>query len=293
MRRQSLVVRRRTHHWIVAAVCERMAAQQPPQRHHSSTQGAITLDGLHGVFRTCRNIAACGREHRRDGPLVGSQQLEDNALCDVAHKNLSALRLSACGTRKLLPYYYERLPDFVQHCIEVGREKRLLRVDDDVRGWSRYRPRQAYCLSQSALHAITLNCSTKGPSDCKSHAKARNNFYIRLRFLPRQVKHGHRCRKMPLSLLINTLEISMAQQARATRKRLGSWPLYTSIRCFGHTGGHRASDSALTHGPDRVRSALNFSRKNYSRTLLATSCFLFAKTWFHRDPLAPLGAAAG
>jgi hypothetical protein len=73
---------------------KRMTAHQPPQSHQPSPCRAIPFHSLHRIFRAGRNVAACRRKHRRDSPLVPSQQLQSGALGNLAHRIQSrALRL--------------------------------------------------------------------------------------------------------------------------------------------------------------------------------------------------------
>jgi hypothetical protein len=73
---------------------KRMTAPEPPQSHQPSPRHAIPFHSLHRIFRAGRNVAACRRKHRRDSPLVASQQLQSDALGNLAHRiQLPALRL--------------------------------------------------------------------------------------------------------------------------------------------------------------------------------------------------------
>ena len=91
---------------------------------------------------------------------------------------------------------------------------------------------------------------------------------------------------MTPSLLVHAFEIGVTQQARTMREiNLPPARLDTLIRCFGHTGGHSASGL-------RYAFAIVADADGCVCATLIRGC-LFSKTWLHRDPLAPLGAAAG
>ncbi len=95
-----LVIRLRFHNGIVSAAHERMAAEKPGHRHPSTAKSAEAFDGFHGVFRTRGNIAAGGREHGRDRPLVASQQQQRHALGNRVHAiRLFGSRLPVHGCR--------------------------------------------------------------------------------------------------------------------------------------------------------------------------------------------------
>src|SRR5579859_2082017 len=83
------------HHWVVAGMGQWVTAQQAGQGHQTSTQNAVAVDRLHGVFRTCGNEAARWRQHRRNRPLVGSQELQHHEFGKLAHD----YRLPASGFR--------------------------------------------------------------------------------------------------------------------------------------------------------------------------------------------------
>src|ERR1051326_962815 len=73
------------HYRVVAGVRERVAAQQAGQGHQASTQNAVAVDRFHGIFRTGGNEAARWRQHWRNRPLVGSQELQHNEFGKLAH----------------------------------------------------------------------------------------------------------------------------------------------------------------------------------------------------------------
>jgi len=72
-----------------------MTANDAGAGHPSPAQNAVTLDGLHGIFGAGRHVAAGRRQDRRDGPLVGPQQLQRDEFGDVAHVRLSGFGLRA------------------------------------------------------------------------------------------------------------------------------------------------------------------------------------------------------
>src|SRR5580693_6799464 len=67
-----------------------MAAEDTGEGHPSAAQGAVALDGLHGIFGAGRHVAASWREKGRDGPFVGPQQLQRDEFCKVAQGRLPA-----------------------------------------------------------------------------------------------------------------------------------------------------------------------------------------------------------
>src|ERR1051326_8551151 len=83
------------HYRVVAGVRERVAAQQAGQGHQASTQNAVAVDRFHGIFRTGGNEAARWRQHWRNRPLVGSQELQQNEFGELGHD----YRLPASGFR--------------------------------------------------------------------------------------------------------------------------------------------------------------------------------------------------
>jgi len=76
---------RRPKHRIMSAARKRMAAQQSKQRHPTAPQNSVSLHCLDRIFRAGGNVPAGRREQRRDGPLVGLQQLERREFCNVSH----------------------------------------------------------------------------------------------------------------------------------------------------------------------------------------------------------------
>jgi len=71
---------------VVSAFRKWMAAEQSPGGQECTANRAIALDGLHRVFRACRNVAACGREQWRNRPLVASQQEQHGAFWHGSHR---------------------------------------------------------------------------------------------------------------------------------------------------------------------------------------------------------------
>lgn len=93
---KSPAIWRLLHYRVVAGVGEGMAAHDSGEGHPSSAQGAVALDGFHGVFGTRRHVAAGWRKQGRDGPFVGSQQLQRDEFGGAVQDRLSAsgVRLS-------------------------------------------------------------------------------------------------------------------------------------------------------------------------------------------------------
>jgi hypothetical protein len=80
---------------VVAGAGEGMTAEDAGERHPSTAQGAEALDGLHGIFGAGRHEAAGWRKQGRDGPLVGSQQLQRDEFGEGAQEWLPAFGLRA------------------------------------------------------------------------------------------------------------------------------------------------------------------------------------------------------
>lgn len=134
-------------------------------------------------------------------------------------------------------YDYECLANFVHQRVEIGRQDNFLGIDNDINSGSRAGACQADCLAQATLDAIALNGASQGATygepDTQSRAAPLS--------LPLRKKNRHRSREVPLALLINALEIGVAQ--KPARARVGPalrW-LDTWIRFIRHTGGHSAS----------------------------------------------------
>jgi hypothetical protein len=277
-----------------------MTAQQPRQCLPSPAQHAITIHRLRRIFRTSRNVPACRRKHRRNRPLVSPQHLQHNAFADLAHKKLAATSLSLPSRtfvpfvvqalvfpREPLLYNYESPPHFVHHLGEVYGEQRLLRIDDHIRARTRGHAAKPHRLAQPPLHAIALHRA----AECAAHGKSNADPGRRTSrsFRPHQIKRRQGRGKMPSPQLVHALEVGVPQQPRVARKagvagsrfaRADPWVRFSLFRLAGHTGSH--SDSNF-----QIACISAGARANIRAT------GLFAETWFHRDPLAPLGATAG
>jgi hypothetical protein len=59
---------------IQPALSKRMASQHPSHRHHAAAKRPIPLHCFHRVLRTSRHVPARRRKHRRDPPLISSEQ---------------------------------------------------------------------------------------------------------------------------------------------------------------------------------------------------------------------------
>jgi len=114
--------------------------------------------------------------------------------------------------RQLLLNDYERLPNFVQDCVQGQRQESLLRIHHHVYINGRPRAREADCFPQSPLQAISLNRSPEYAPYGKTDSQTRG-----LRCLPgdlrppRQVKHSHGRRKVTAALLVNPLKVRVPQ----------------------------------------------------------------------------------
>jgi hypothetical protein len=89
------------HHRIVSAARQRMTAQQPHQSHQPTAQRSIPLNCLRRIFRAGRNVAARRRNHRRDRPLVASQQPQHNEFGNLAHSRFRAAQRFSAAIKSL------------------------------------------------------------------------------------------------------------------------------------------------------------------------------------------------
>ncbi len=106
---------------------------------------------------------------------------------------------------------------------------------------------------------------------------------------------------MPPPLLVDTLEVGMTQQARAAGK--GTFPasrLDTPRHDLpGHSRMIRFSRHTVSHSDSKFQIAILQRTVNITGTTAGCAdarvhaTGLFAESWFHRDPFAPLGAPAG
>jgi hypothetical protein len=124
--------------------------------------------------------------------------------------------------RQLLFDYGEGPGDFVYYCCEIGGQQRFLRVDDHVCGYSRRRTGHANCFAQAALHAVALDCAAQGAAHGETdaqtlwHGRPRPRFRQHRRARP--IENGEGRGKMAASLLVDALEIRVAQKARGAGK---------------------------------------------------------------------------
>src|ERR1700682_2610733 len=105
-----------------------------------------------------------------------------------------------------LLYYSEGATDFVLQICKIGGQQGLLRIDHNVHRNSR-REIATNRLAQATLHPITVDCASQHTSHGESNPG-------RVSLHTSQVKNCHVSRKMTLALLINPLEIGVAEQAR-------------------------------------------------------------------------------
>src|SRR5205085_8454606 len=121
------------------------------------TQRSITVNSFHGIFRTCRHIAARRREQRRDRPLVGAEQLNNHEFGIFFHAS-SAEGSEPAGKLFCFPLHdLEGSLYFLQQLSELGREQRLLRVNHYVGRHILLWPAETDRLPQAPLHTITIN----------------------------------------------------------------------------------------------------------------------------------------
>jgi hypothetical protein len=284
---------------VEAAVRQGVTAKQTPDGHEAAAQGAIAVDGFDGIFGATWHVAAGGRKHGRNGPLVGSQKLQRDEFGGVWHESGFGLRVASFAIG--LSYYCEGTGNFVHDGSELGREQRLFGIDDDVEIWHDRRPRKTDGFAQATPHAIADDGSAMGAADRETDAAARNRTGggagLRLAL---KIENGHGRRKMAAAVLVDAFEVGMAQKARAAGKagwliahftasrfrpaQFNTSPFKTAalkiqVRLtFGSNGAHRCGNFLL------------FTRNAEQRVRAKK---LFAEAWFHGDPLAPLSAAAG
>jgi hypothetical protein len=152
--------------------------------------------------------------------------------------------LAAARTSRLLNQV-ERAPNFAHHIGKISCHQTLLRIDHHIRIGPPSRTRQPYRLAQPPLHSIALDrASQRAP-----HGEPNPHSAVFPR-MPRHIKQGQRCRKMPPAFLVHAFEIRVAQQARCLGEcflasRLDAW-----VRFSRHTGGHSASYLKLTSLPE-------------------------------------------
>jgi hypothetical protein len=139
--------------------------------------------------------------------------------------------------RQLLFDYGKGSGDFVQYCGEVGGQQRFLWIDHYIRGNPSLRKGHPNCFAKAALHAVALDCAAEGtaygesdaqagggrrtcPRTCLQtwHRTASGSGYWRLGFRARPIENGEGCREVAASLLVDTLEIRVAQKARGAGK---------------------------------------------------------------------------
>jgi hypothetical protein len=130
--------------------------------------------------------------------------------------------------RQFLLYDYESLADFVQDNIKVRRQDHLFRIYHYICTWPGPRSTESHSLAQTSLHAIPLDGATQRSADSESDPKACRTI-VRVCPQPLQIEHSHRSRKMAASLLINALEVGMAQKPPAAGESIACPPLDTLI----------------------------------------------------------------
>jgi len=162
------------------------------------------------------------------------------------------IEASLSRTTYLLLYHYESPRHFVQHRPELVRQQTLLGINHHVHIARLSNPRQPHRFPQPPLHAIAHHRSAQRASHRESHPRSSvgrallpaialaGGLAARLRACARQIENRQGCGKMPPPLLVNPLEIRMAQQSPAAREanllppRLG-----LPIRLFlGSEGAH-------------------------------------------------------
>src|SRR2546426_1329590 len=71
---------------VVATVRERVAAEHSPDCHQAAAHHAIAVYGFYRVLRASREIAARGRKHGRDCPLVSAKQVHHEGFGRPVHR---------------------------------------------------------------------------------------------------------------------------------------------------------------------------------------------------------------
>ena len=146
-------------------------------------------------------------------------------------------------------------------------------------------PAKPHRLAQAPLHPISLHRAAQPAAHGKSNAGSRRR--TSRSFRPQQIKRRQGRGKMPPPQLVHALEVGVPQQPRVAGKVPG--PARGLCGLLGLLPGF---DSP---GTLAVTVTLNFQIACISAGARANvrATGLFAETWFHRDPLAPLGATAG
>src|ERR1700693_1492468 len=67
-----------------------MTSEDAGEGHPSAAQGAVALDGFHGIFGAGRHEAAGWGQQGRDSPLVGPQQLQRDEFGEMIQDRLPA-----------------------------------------------------------------------------------------------------------------------------------------------------------------------------------------------------------
>jgi hypothetical protein len=100
---------RRLHNRIVSSANEWVAAQHACAGFQAATNHSVALDRFHGVLGTGGHVAARWGKHRRDRPLVGSEQLQNREFGELAQIQASLrdavlflLLVSGAGSAGLL-----------------------------------------------------------------------------------------------------------------------------------------------------------------------------------------------
>ena len=66
-----------------------MTTQKAQQSYPSASHDAVAINRLHRILGTCRHIAAGRGQHRRDGPLVGPEQVQRDEFGDLVQERLA------------------------------------------------------------------------------------------------------------------------------------------------------------------------------------------------------------
>ncbi|SRR5271156_5560962 len=172
----------------------------------------------------------------------------------------------SCSCHRLLNYF-KSPANLVSQFGELKFEHRLLGIDHYIDRKRKSRPLQTNRLSQSPLNAITIDRAAQHSPNSESDAET-------FALLSQQIKNGHVSGEVPTALFVNSLEVSVPEQAHAGCKPgplAGAGQIETTVR----------SETAHTiHDPDSdCGIAVNSGKGNR----------LLTEAGLHRHPLASLG----
>jgi hypothetical protein len=176
----------------------------------------------------------------------------------------------------MFPDHLERLSYFVLQTTEVRGQRRAFRIDHHIHGNIGREATQSNRLAQAASDSISLHRSAQSLANREANSRA-----LQLAFRSTQVKNRHvRC-KMPSPLLVDSFKVRMPQQAIYLWNSALRFSLGRLIHFHSCPGRERPSPkkTGLKQVPSREQT------EGYA--------YLFTKSGFHGNALAPFGSAPG